>query len=40
MPEPGIVGELVLASDQFIITPAGRVEEAARARPWATRSAR
>jgi predicted glycogen debranching enzyme len=31
-PEPGIVGELVLAADQFIITPAGRVEEAARAR--------
>jgi predicted glycogen debranching enzyme len=30
--EPGIVAELVLAADQFIITPAGRVEEAARAR--------
>ena len=30
--ESGIVGELVLAADQFIITPAGRVEEAARAR--------
>ena len=26
------MGELVLASDPFIITPAGRVEEAARAR--------
>jgi len=28
----GLAGELVLAADQFIITPAGRVEEAARAR--------
>jgi predicted glycogen debranching enzyme len=28
----GVVAELVLAADQFIITPAGRVEEAARAR--------
>jgi predicted glycogen debranching enzyme len=28
----GVVSELVLAADQFIITPAGRVEEAARAR--------
>jgi predicted glycogen debranching enzyme len=28
----GIPGELVLAADQFIITPAGRTEEAARAR--------
>ncbi len=27
----GLAGELVLAADQFIITPAGRVEEAARA---------
>jgi predicted glycogen debranching enzyme len=31
-PEAGIVNELVLAADQFIITPTGRVEEAARAR--------
>jgi predicted glycogen debranching enzyme len=30
--EAGIVNELVLAADQFIITPAGRIEEAARAR--------
>ena len=29
---PGLVSELVLAADQFIITPAGRTEEAARAR--------
>src|SRR5690606_7436759 len=28
----GVPGELVLAADQFIITPAGRVEDAARAR--------
>jgi predicted glycogen debranching enzyme len=28
----GLTAELVLAADQFIITPAGRVEEAARAR--------
>jgi predicted glycogen debranching enzyme len=28
----GVPGELVLAADQFIITPAGRAEEAARAR--------
>src|SRR5436189_605837 len=28
----GIAAELVLAADQFIITPAGRTEEAARAR--------
>ena len=28
----GLAGELVLAADQFIITPAGRVEDAARAR--------
>jgi len=28
----GLVSELVLAADQFIITPAGRAEEAARAR--------
>jgi predicted glycogen debranching enzyme len=31
-PRRGIAAELVLAADQFIITPAGRVEEAARAR--------
>ena len=30
--EDPLAGELVLAADQFIITPAGRVEEAARAR--------
>jgi len=30
--QDGIASELVLAADQFIITPAGRVEEAARAR--------
>ena len=30
--QTGLAGELVLAADQFIITPAGRVEEAARAR--------
>ncbi len=30
--QSGLAGELVLAADQFIITPAGRVEEAARAR--------
>ncbi|MEP6915352.1 MAG: glycogen debranching enzyme N-terminal domain-containing protein, partial [Acidobacteriota bacterium] len=28
----GVVEELILAADQFIVTPAGRVEEAARAR--------
>jgi predicted glycogen debranching enzyme len=28
----GVAGELVLAADQFIITPAGRLEDAARAR--------
>ena len=32
VPAEGIAAELVLAADQFIITPAGRVEEAARAR--------
>jgi predicted glycogen debranching enzyme len=32
VPGTGIVAELVLAADQFIITPAGRSEEAARAR--------
>jgi predicted glycogen debranching enzyme len=32
VPTRGIAAELVLAADQFIITPAGRVEEAARAR--------
>jgi predicted glycogen debranching enzyme len=31
-PTRGIAAELVLAADQFIITPAGRIEEAARAR--------
>lgn len=32
VPSTGVAAELVLAADQFIITPAGRVEEAARAR--------
>ena len=32
VPSTGIAAELVLAADQFIVTPAGRVEEAARAR--------
>jgi predicted glycogen debranching enzyme len=32
VPKSGLPAELVLAADQFIITPAGRVEEAARAR--------
>src|SRR5688572_10747090 len=32
VPSTGATAELVLAADQFIITPAGRVEEAARAR--------
>src|SRR5687768_14560413 len=32
VPSTGMAAELVLAADQFIITPAGRVEEAARAR--------
>jgi predicted glycogen debranching enzyme len=32
VPQTGMAAELVLAADQFIITPAGRVEEAARAR--------
>jgi predicted glycogen debranching enzyme len=32
VPETGMAAELVLAADQFIITPAGRIEEAARAR--------
>src|SRR5690606_16266569 len=32
VPRTGMVAELVLAADQFIITPSGRVEEAARAR--------
>jgi predicted glycogen debranching enzyme len=31
-PPAGMAAELVLAADQFIITPAGRIEEAARAR--------
>ena len=32
VPSIGMAAELVLAADQFIITPAGRIEEAARAR--------
>jgi predicted glycogen debranching enzyme len=32
VPSTGAPAELVLAADQFIITPAGRIEEAARAR--------
>jgi predicted glycogen debranching enzyme len=32
VPATGMAAELVLAADQFIITPAGRAEEAARAR--------
>ena len=32
VPPTGMPAELVLAADQFIITPAGRIEEAARAR--------
>jgi predicted glycogen debranching enzyme len=32
VPPTGTAAELVLAADQFIITPAGRIEEAARAR--------
>ena len=32
LPDVGIPAQLVLAADQFIITPAGRIEEAARAR--------
>ena len=32
VPTSGMPAELVLAADQFIITPAGRIEEAARAR--------
>ncbi|MGH9257150.1 MAG: amylo-alpha-1,6-glucosidase [Vicinamibacterales bacterium] len=31
VPSTGMAAELVLAADQFIITPAGRIEEAARA---------
>jgi predicted glycogen debranching enzyme len=34
VPPTGIAPELVLAADQFIITPAGRIEEAARARAF------
>jgi predicted glycogen debranching enzyme len=34
IPPTGMAAELVLAADQFIITPAGRVEEAARARAF------
>ncbi|HEY6361950.1 MAG TPA: amylo-alpha-1,6-glucosidase [Vicinamibacterales bacterium] len=32
VPDVGMAAELVLTADQFIITPAGRIEEAARAR--------
>src|SRR5262249_4928363 len=32
MAQEGMGAELVLAADQFVITPAGRIEEAARAR--------
>jgi predicted glycogen debranching enzyme len=32
LPSAGLTAELVLAADQFIVTPAGRMEEAARAR--------
>jgi predicted glycogen debranching enzyme len=32
IPASGAMAELVLAADQFIVTPAGRIEEAARAR--------
>jgi predicted glycogen debranching enzyme len=32
VPSSGFAAELVLAADQFVITPSGRVEEAARAR--------
>jgi predicted glycogen debranching enzyme len=32
IPATGLAAELVLAADQFIVTPAGRAEEAARAR--------
>jgi predicted glycogen debranching enzyme len=34
VPPTGMAAELVLAADQFIITPAGRIEEAARARAF------
>jgi predicted glycogen debranching enzyme len=34
LPPTGMAAELVLAADQFIITPAGRIEEAARARAF------
>ncbi|HTM04946.1 MAG TPA: amylo-alpha-1,6-glucosidase [Vicinamibacterales bacterium] len=34
VPPTGMAAELVLAADQFIITPAGRAEEAARARAF------
>ena len=34
VPSTGMAAELVLAADQFIITPAGRIEEAARARAF------
>ena len=32
VPHTGMAAELVLAADQFIVTPSGRIEEAARAR--------
>ena len=38
-PQAGPAAELVLAADQFIITPAGRAEEAARARATRRRGA-
>jgi predicted glycogen debranching enzyme len=31
IPAPGLAADLVLAADQFIVTPAGRIEDAARA---------
>ncbi len=34
VPPTGMAAELVLAADQFIVTPAGRAEEAARARAF------
>ena len=37
--EDAFHAELVLAADQFLIKPAGRVEDAARARPPARTSA-
>ena len=37
--QEGVAAELVFAADQFIITPAGRTQEAARAHAAATRCA-